>query len=207
MRASAPATSASSSSSRACSRTSPRWTTSRFRRCSAAPWRRMQAYARAHDLLARVGLADRADAYPGSMSGGEQRRAVVARALINSPRLLLADEPTSDLDEDTEADIIDLLEQLQRTESLRPGARHPQSRARQAGAAHLRDAARHARLWSATSHCMAERSRSSRAALSAAARRARDRFAAIAPPTAPAAARAPIRLGRRPAGRRADRSA
>jgi ABC-type lipoprotein export system ATPase subunit len=77
-----------------------------------------EAYARAHDLLARVGLADRADAYPGSMSGGEQRRAVVARALINSPRLLLADEPTSDLDEDTEADIIDLLEQLQRTESF-----------------------------------------------------------------------------------------
>jgi len=76
------------------------------------------AYARAYDLLARVGLADRAIVYPGSMSGGEQRRAVIARALINSPRLLLADEPTSDLDEDTEIDIIDLLEQLQRTESF-----------------------------------------------------------------------------------------
>jgi putative ABC transport system ATP-binding protein/macrolide transport system ATP-binding/permease protein/lipoprotein-releasing system ATP-binding protein len=76
------------------------------------------AYARAYHLLARVGLADRADVYPGSISGGEQRRAVVARALINSPRLLLADEPTSDLDEDTEADIFDLLEQLQRTESF-----------------------------------------------------------------------------------------
>jgi ABC-type lipoprotein export system ATPase subunit len=75
-----------------------------------------EAYARAHDLLARVGLADRADAYPGGMSGGEQRRVVIARALINSPRLLLADEPTSDLDEDTENDIIDLLEELQRTE-------------------------------------------------------------------------------------------
>src|SRR5713101_8079378 len=76
------------------------------------------AYARAYHLLARVGLADRADVYPDSMSGGEQRRAVVARALINSPRLLLADEPTSDLDEDTETDIIDLLQQLQRTESF-----------------------------------------------------------------------------------------
>jgi len=76
------------------------------------------AYARAYGLLARVGLAERADAYPGSMSGGEQRRAVVARALINSPPLLLADEPTSDLDEDTEADIIDLLEALQRTEAF-----------------------------------------------------------------------------------------
>jgi ABC-type lipoprotein export system ATPase subunit len=76
------------------------------------------AYARAYHLLALVGLADRADNYPGSMSGGEQRRAVVARALINSPRLLLADEPTSDLDEDTETEIIDLLERLRRTESF-----------------------------------------------------------------------------------------
>ncbi|HZD62341.1 MAG TPA: ABC transporter ATP-binding protein, partial [Xanthobacteraceae bacterium] len=77
-----------------------------------------QAYARAYDLLARVGLRDRADAYPASMSGGEQRRVAIARALINSPPLLLADEPTSDLDEDTETDIIDLLEQLQRTEAF-----------------------------------------------------------------------------------------
>jgi energy-coupling factor transporter ATP-binding protein EcfA2 len=77
-----------------------------------------KAYARAYDLLVRVGLRDRADAYPASMSGGEQRRVAIARALINSPPLLLADEPTSDLDEDTETDIIDLLEQLQRTESF-----------------------------------------------------------------------------------------
>lgn len=76
------------------------------------------AYARAYGLLARIGLADRADLYPGSMSGGEQRRVAVARALINSPALLLADEPTSDLDEDSEADIIDLLERLHRTESF-----------------------------------------------------------------------------------------
>src|SRR5947199_1549287 len=77
-----------------------------------------QAYARAHDLLARVGLADRAEAYPDSMSGGEQRRVAVARALINAPPLLLADEPTSDLDANTEADIIDLLEDLQRKDSF-----------------------------------------------------------------------------------------
>ena len=76
------------------------------------------AYARAHDLLARVGLADRAEAYPDSMSGGEQRRVAVARALINAPPLLLADEPTSDLDENTEGDIIDLLEDLQRRDSF-----------------------------------------------------------------------------------------
>jgi ABC-type lipoprotein export system ATPase subunit len=77
-----------------------------------------KAYARAYDLLARVGLIDRADAFPGSMSGGEQRRVAIARALVNSPALLLADEPTSDLDEDTETDIIDLLERLQQTESF-----------------------------------------------------------------------------------------
>src|SRR5215469_6945752 len=77
-----------------------------------------EAYARAHNLLVRVGLADHADAYPGHMSGGEQRRVAIARALINSPRLLLADEPTSDLDEDTEGDIMDLLEALQRTEGF-----------------------------------------------------------------------------------------
>src|SRR5262245_63878925 len=53
-----------------------------------------QAYARAHDLIARVGLTDRAEADPGSMPGGEQRRVAVARALINAPPPLLPDEPT-----------------------------------------------------------------------------------------------------------------
>jgi ABC-type lipoprotein export system ATPase subunit len=76
------------------------------------------AYARAYHLLAQVGLKDRADAYPAGISGGEQRRVVVARALINSPRLLLADEPTSDLDEDSEVDIIDLIEHLQGVHSF-----------------------------------------------------------------------------------------
>ena len=76
------------------------------------------AYARAYDLIARVGLADRADAYPGSMSGGEQRRVAIARALVNSPRLLLADEPTSDLDEETENDVVDLLEELQQADGF-----------------------------------------------------------------------------------------
>lgn len=70
------------------------------------------AYARAHDLLARVGLFNRTSAFPGEMSGGEQRRVAVARALINRPRLLLADEPTSDLDEETEEEIVTLLEAL-----------------------------------------------------------------------------------------------
>jgi ABC-type lipoprotein export system ATPase subunit len=76
------------------------------------------AYVRAHRLLARVGLGDRADDYPDNISGGEQRRVAVARALINAPRLLLADEPTSDLDEGSERDLIELLEELQRSESF-----------------------------------------------------------------------------------------
>jgi putative ABC transport system ATP-binding protein/macrolide transport system ATP-binding/permease protein/lipoprotein-releasing system ATP-binding protein len=76
------------------------------------------AYVRAHELLTRVGLGHRAGAYPSGMSGGEQRRVVIARALINQPRLLLADEPTSDLDTDSETDIIDLIEGLQRSDGF-----------------------------------------------------------------------------------------
>jgi ABC-type lipoprotein export system ATPase subunit len=64
------------------------------------------AYARAAELLARLGLAAHLDAYPAELSSGQQRRAAIARALINGPALLLADEPTSDLDEETEAEIM-----------------------------------------------------------------------------------------------------
>ncbi len=76
------------------------------------------AYAKAIQLLDNVGLGERASSFPGQLSGGEQRRVVIARALINSPRFLLADEPTSDLDEDTEADIIDLLDRIRKMESV-----------------------------------------------------------------------------------------
>jgi ABC-type lipoprotein export system ATPase subunit len=64
------------------------------------------AYARAAELLARLGLGAQLDAYPSELSSGQQRRAAIARALINAPSLLLADEPTSDLDEETEAEIM-----------------------------------------------------------------------------------------------------
>jgi ABC-type lipoprotein export system ATPase subunit len=61
---------------------------------------------RAARLLDSVGLANHLDAYPSEMSAGEQRRTAIARALINAPRLLLADEPTSDLDEQSEREIM-----------------------------------------------------------------------------------------------------
>jgi ABC-type lipoprotein export system ATPase subunit len=66
-------------------------------------------YAKAGSLLARMGLRDYLDAYPSEVSAGEQRRAAIARALINDPTLVLADEPTSDLDEQTEIEILDEL--------------------------------------------------------------------------------------------------
>jgi putative ABC transport system ATP-binding protein/macrolide transport system ATP-binding/permease protein/lipoprotein-releasing system ATP-binding protein len=74
-----------------------------------------EAYRRAHDLLGQVGLGDRWDAYPGELSGGQQRRVALARALVNRPLLLLADEPTNDLDEEAERDVLALLRELHQT--------------------------------------------------------------------------------------------
>ena len=77
-----------------------------------------QARALALEWLSRVGLAERRDHRAGELSGGEQQRVSLARALITKPRLLLADEPTGDLDGATAESVFLLLEQLHRTERL-----------------------------------------------------------------------------------------
>ena len=68
----------------------------------------------AKDLLKKVGLEERLDHYPVQLSGGEQQRIAIARAFINRPKILFADEPTGNLDADTSASIVDLLFELNR---------------------------------------------------------------------------------------------
>lgn len=62
----------------------------------------------AAEILAEVGLADKVNSFPSQLSGGQQRRVAIARSFINCPDIILADEPTGDLDEETEGEILSL---------------------------------------------------------------------------------------------------
>ena len=73
---------------------------------------REEARARAMELLARIGLSDKADVYPATLSGGQKQRIAIARALAMNPKVMLFDEPTSALDPEMVGEVLDLIKQL-----------------------------------------------------------------------------------------------
>ena len=81
-------------------------------------WPRRGARTRARELLAQVGMADHADDRPGQLTPGQAQRVAIARALIKSPSLVLADEPTGEVDDETADDLLQLMQQVNRTSDV-----------------------------------------------------------------------------------------
>jgi putative ABC transport system ATP-binding protein/lipoprotein-releasing system ATP-binding protein len=77
-----------------------------------------ESLERARDLLDMVELTDKIEAYPSELSGGQQRRVAIARAFMNRPKIILADEPTGDLDEESEATVMELFRRMNREEGV-----------------------------------------------------------------------------------------
>jgi lipoprotein-releasing system ATP-binding protein len=102
---------------------------------------RSQARLRAADLLAMVQLKDRADHRPGRLSGGEQQRVAIARAVANAPRVLLADEPTGNLDSATAETVFRQLLTLVRETGMAAliATHNPELAARMDRTLHLKD--------------------------------------------------------------------
>ena len=101
---------------------------------------RREADARAHDLLDLLGLLDKATASPATLSGGQRQRLAIARALANSPTLLLADEPTGALDSDGADEVLDLFSRLHaRGQSILMVTHNPEVAAGASRVVHLRD--------------------------------------------------------------------
>ena len=71
-----------------------------------------QIHKRVSTLLSKLGILEKANQYPRQLSGGQAQRVAIARALINDPALILADEPTGSLDEETEKEILDIFEEI-----------------------------------------------------------------------------------------------